>query len=301
MIQPNNLSRPERWVTHWDRRTSLWFILGLSAWFLLQAWQAHWGITFSWVLTLKGIPLLAGAALFYSWLDRSPRSRLGFFPLLWLGLSRYQWNFCETMDHRSWYWALLFLAWILLILAVRDGKKLALLLSPLWLGMGFVWKASLPLGLAFLGFSRSRIRAKGWVCAAGIACLAVSTLFQGEWNHGAWNGLGFYEFLVSRRMILYFILGWFGWSVLPGRSRESAAASSLLWISLGYLIWSSYSAPFSMDDQAFGWFLQLWAGVGLEAFRRQVLDASLPAQWVWAVFGVVLGLVAFPGVITDLF
>ncbi len=301
-MNPSNLhSRTARKVPLWDTRTSKWFLTGLAAWFLLQAWQAYIGITFSWALTLKGIPLLAGAAVFYSWLDRSPDSRMGWFPLLWLGLSRFQWNFCETLDHRPWYWALLFLAWTLFILAVRDGKKLALLLSPLWLGMGFLWKASLPLGFAFLGFTRSRVRAKGWVCWAGLACLAVSATLQGAWNHGTWNGLGLYEFLFSNRMILFLILGGFGWSVLPGRSRESSAASSLFWISLGYWVWSSYNAPFSLDDQAYGWFLQLWAGVGLEAFRRQVLDESLPAQWVWAVFGAVLGLVAFPGVFTNLF
>jgi hypothetical protein len=97
-------------------------------------------------------------------------------------------------------------------------------------------------------------------------------------------------------MGLYWILGLLGWMVLPKRSRERAAASSLFWLSLGYLLWVPFSYPFCMDDQAFGWFLLLWAGVGLEAFRRQVLDESLASRWVWAVFGLVLGLTVCPGV-----
>ena len=282
--------------TRVNRRVFIWFFSGLFAWALLQAWQFHFGIPFSWTLTLKGTPLLAGASLFYAWLDRDPKSRMGFFPLLWLGLSRFQWNLCETMDHRPWYWALLFLGWVLILLAVRDGKKLALWLTPFWIGMGIFWKGSLLLGLAFLGFTRSRIRSKAWVCAAGLACLAVSAVLQRVWNHWTWNELGLIETLGSKRLILYFILGLFGWLVLPRRGRERAAASSLFWVSLGYFLWAPFTFPFSLDDQAYGWLLLLWAGVGLEAFRRQVLDESLAAQWVWAVFGTILGLAVCPGV-----
>ena len=279
-----------------DCRILIWFTAGLLAWIGLQVWQSHFGIPFSWQLTLKGLPLLAGAAVFYAWLDPDSRSRMGFFPLLWLGLSRFQWNICETMDHRPWFWALLFLAWTLILLAVKNGKTLALLLTPLWIGMGAVWNASLPLGLAFLGFGRSRIRSKAWVCFAGLACFAVLFLFLGVWNHWTWNELGLVEMLWSKRLAVYFILGLFGWMVLPHGGRERAAASSLFWVALGYFCLAPFTFPFSLDDQAYGWLLQLWGGVGLEAFRRQVLDESLPAQWVWMVFGVVLGLAACPGV-----
>lgn len=264
----------------------------------LQVWQTHFGIPFSWALVLKGIPLLAGASVFYAWLDRDPKSRMGFFPLLWLGLSRFQWNLCETLDRRIWYWALLFLGWALVLLAVRDGKKLALLLSPFWIGMGVLWKSSLLLGLVFLGFGRSRVRAKVWVCATGITCLAVSAMSLQVWNHWTWNELGLIEILWSKRLVVYLILGFFGWMVLPRRGREKAAASSLFWVSLGYFLWAPLTFPFSQDDQAYGWLLLLWGGVGLEAFRRQVLDESLAAQWVWVVFGAVLGLAACPGVFT---
>ena len=279
-----------------DRRVFLTFGLGLTAWILLQIWQTRFGIPFSWTLTLKGLPLLAGASVFYARLDRDPKSRMGFFPLLWLGLSRFQWNLCQTMDHRPWYWVLLFLGWVLILLAVRDGKKLALFLAPFWIGMGAVWKVSLLLGLSFLGFSRSRIRSKFWACGAGVTCLVVSGVFLKVWHFWSWNELGLVEFLWIKRMGIYWILGFFGWMVLPRRGRERVAASSLFWVTLGYFLWAPFSYPFCVDDQAFGWFLVLWAGTGLEAFRRQVLDESWASQWVWAVFGVVLGLAVCPGV-----
>lgn len=280
----------------WHRKAIPWFCAGLLAWFFLQVWQFHFGIFFSWAVTFKGIPLLAGAAIFYSWVDRSANSWMGFFPLLWLGLSRFQWNLCETMDHRAWLWAILYLVWLLLILAVRDGKKLAFLLSPLWIGLGMVWNSSIPLVLAFLGFSRSRVRAKSWACAAGIICLAILTVSQKAWSHLTWNELGLYEILFQKRIFIFLILGLFGWSILPGRGRERAAASSLFWVTLGYFLWAPFYTPFSVDDQAYGWLLQLWAGVGLEGFRRQVLDKSPASRWVWFIFGVILALAVCPGV-----
>lgn len=195
----------------------VWGCLAIAVWVGAQAWRAHQGTSFSGLVFLKGLLLLALATTVYqvSVFSKGP-SFLGFFPLLWLSASRFQWSLCAGEDYRPWLWLGLFLASEILILKILDGKKLLLVLAPLWTLMTGLFIVSVLMPLTFWTGSSRRFKSATWVRWGGLGLtLGLSIVFR-SWNRlnlifTAWLrdvSLPLVLFLVAWFFLFYFPVLW---------------------------------------------------------------------------------------------
>jgi len=129
-----------------------WGLLAVGVWVGEQVWHARNGIPFSLVLFLKGFVLLAAAATLYRLSAAKGFSFLGFFPLLWLAVSKFQWDLCAPEQIRTWLWLILFLSAEMVLLVVSDEKKRLFALIPLWAALSWLFPFSFLLPLTFLRF-----------------------------------------------------------------------------------------------------------------------------------------------------
>jgi hypothetical protein len=141
---------PPPFLSRWANL--LWGFLAITVWAGEQAWHARQGTPFSLALFLKGFLLLAGATALYQGSATKAFSFLGFFPLLWLAVSKFQWDLCASGEIRPWLWLILFLIAEIVLLGVKDEKKRLYALAPLWAVLCWIFPFSFFLPLMFLRF-----------------------------------------------------------------------------------------------------------------------------------------------------
>jgi len=329
----------------------------LAVWSLQQALHSQKGEPFSPLLYLKGVLLIAGAAyLFHRWQTKGSLF-LGMFPLLWLALSRAQWEICTPAGGAYWNWLVLFLLSEVILLNVPDGRKLSYFLVPLWILEVHLFRFSLLLPLAFLRLPegsfppwtrlktwltsqehmmighwgkghRAVLRWLGWVMTwnlllfGGVAlawCFPVALVplalmlspsepFRGRawigwggvlvflglflvyrgWKEYAFDLAGSWDFLVEQRYLAFFLLGWLGLISLPKRGNLRASVFVLFPLVLGFLFWPGPSTVPGGPSTLLLWVMVLFAGVGWESFRMNLMDPSWHGRLVWIVLGTCL-------------
>ncbi|HXL72879.1 MAG TPA: hypothetical protein VN963_04570, partial [bacterium] len=101
-----------------------WAFLAFVAWGGRQWWQWKQNDFLSSLIFLKGFLLLSLVCAVYGTACRRRPGFffLGFFPLLWLALSRVQWDICAQTDQRYWVWLVLFLLSELFLFVFVDGQ-----------------------------------------------------------------------------------------------------------------------------------------------------------------------------------
>lgn len=245
----------------------------------MQVRHAQGGTPFSGIVFLKGLLLLVLAAAVYQRSASKGFSFLGFFPLLWLSVSSFQWDLCAAPQHPYWLWLVLFLAVESLVLWIGDGKRLFLLLAPLWGLMVWLFAFSLLFPLTF--FDVPRVRA---ICSAAIRGFTRATA-------SSFSAPFLRSFLpVFAAGVLCFLGGFLVWSfplfllvlvffVSPeSRFKRSAwAIRGGLGAGLGFFLlfkgWGSYGFEWEslygllIDQRYIAFFLLGW--LGMMAFSRQ--------------------------------
>ena len=191
-----------------------WGGLAAVVWTGAQVWHVDKGSPFSILLFLKGLLLLAlaTAAYQFSVFAKGP-SFLGLFPLLWLSVSRFQWDLCRGDDWRPWSWSTLFLASEILLFKVLDGKKLFFTLAPIWILMTHFFLVSILMPLAFLiPFSR-RSGNYPWVRWGGLGLVLGLVLAFKPWDR--FNLIFASGSREAFPTLLYFLAAWFLFLCLP--------------------------------------------------------------------------------------
>jgi len=266
---------------HW-----VWVLLAVITWGGRQWNQNH---LFSPVIFLKGVLLLGLAGAIYATACRRRPGFLflGFFPLLWLAASQFQWEVCAQMDNAYWIWLAVFLLSELFLFVLTDGRKILTLVAPLWVVLSALFPFSLFQFLSFgwikdgLFFKKTR-----WVrYGFPLAGLTV-WLFLKRYPpfHFLWYDV--FEVFFNDLFISFFFLGWLG--ALSFSTRKTSwfpAFGPLFLLPLG-MIFLSDPEPYSPFRQAvLRWVLVFFAGFGLESFRRDLMDRSWHGRLLWLVLG----------------
>jgi hypothetical protein len=283
-------------ISYFDRvrKIPLWFhsvfaFLAFLAWGGRQWWQWKQDNFFSAVIFLKGLLLLSLVCVIYAAAGRRRPGFfvLGFFPLLWLALSKTQWDICAQTDYRYWTWLLLFVLSELFLFVLNDGRWILILISPLWIVLSMLFPFSI---LSFLSFGWVRnsysFRKIEWArYGFPIIGLFVRILVKGRTSyHFFWYDV--YEVLINDLYISFFFLGWLG--ALSFSTRKTAwfpAFGPLFLLPLGIFLLTNtdFYAPF--QQEILKWILVFFAGFGLESFRRDMMDRSWHGWLLWFVLG----------------
>jgi len=333
---------------------ALWGLFGLAIWSLQQFLHSQRGEPFSAVLYLKGVLLILGAAyLLHRWQAKG-FFFLGMFPLLWLSLSRAQWEICGPAGTSAWNWLVLFLLSEALLLSVTDGRVLFLLLAPLWAIETHLFRASLLLPLAFFRLPegsfppwthlktwltreehmmighwgkgpKALLLWFGWVMSWNLVLFGGAALawffplallplalmlspggpsrgpvwagwggvlvflglfwVYGGWRMDAFDRVDVWNFLIERRYLAFFLLGWLGLVSLPKKGNLRASVFVLFPLALGWLFWPDPLTVPGGGHALLLWVMVLFAGVGWESFRVNLMDQSWHARLVWLLLG----------------
>ncbi len=271
------------------RLNLVWGALAVLVWGGVQFWRSQLGISFSLSVFLKGVFLLALAAAAYQQASKRRPAFLflGFFPLLWLATSQFQWDICALSDDRFWFWLVLFLISELVIFYLSDGQWLLALLTPLWMALAHLFTFSFFLPFCFLAGRQGRfLKRLSWIRWGGLSAgLVMWAVLQG------WTGLRFYwvelfDLIVSNLFISFFLLGWLGFvsfSPLKGGTRPGLFSFFLL--PLGFLFFAGPDPSSFFRFETLKWVLVFFAGFGWEGFRRDIMDRSWHGRLVWLALG----------------
>jgi len=213
MQKPKRKSKQRKKIIDFPWANLLWGGLALCVWLGEQAWHVQKGEAFSLLLLLKGLLILALAALVYHFSAFKGFSFLGLFPLLWLAVSRFQWDLCAVADNHYWIWLALFLSAEILIFKVSDGKWILAVLAPLWTALGWLFPFSFLLPLTFLTAQKGRFKRSEWVKWGGLGLGFFLFIFLRGWRSFNWfeepsGG-------VPIRYGLYFWALWFFFITVP--------------------------------------------------------------------------------------
>lgn len=209
------------------------------------------------------------------------------FPLVWLALSRFQWDLCASGDFRGWLWLVLFLLAEFFILAGSDGKKIVAVLFPLWVCLAWVTPVSLTLPFCFLTAPRQRFKNAGWAKWGGAAAGLVLFFALRGWRMMGFDWIGVFDFLMTSRFAAYFLLGWLGLAAFPHRGVFRHAVTPMFLLVLGFVLWPAQLwEPHRLD--MLKWILVFFAGFGWESFRRDIMDSTWHGRAVWFALGAAL-------------
>jgi hypothetical protein len=283
-------------ISHFDRirKTPLRFhlvftFLAFLAWGGRQWWQWKQNNFLSTVTFLKGLLLLSLVCAIYAAASRRRPGFffLGFFPLLWLALSRTQWDICVQTDYRYWTWLVLFVLSELFLFVFNDGRWILVLVSPLWTFLLILFPFST---LSFLSFgwigNGYRFKKIEWArYGFPIIGLLIWILVKG-WTsyHFFWYDV--YEVLISDLYISFFFLGWLG--ALSFSTRKASwfpAFGPLFLLPMGVLLFTNINFYTPFQQEVLKWVLVFFAGFGLESFRRDMMDRSWHGWLLWFVLG----------------
>ena len=267
----------------------VWASLAFLAWAGRQWWQWKQNDFFSLIIFLKGLLLLGLVAAAYGLACRLRPGFifLGFFPSLWLAVSRAQWDICSQTDGRYWIWTAVFLLGELFLLALTDGRKLLAAVGLLWITLAVIFPVSFLNFLSFGWIRNGSYFKKAEWSRYGFPLLgfAAWVLLKG-WSsfHFLWYDV--YEVLISDYFISFFFLGWLGALSFSTKKRPWLPAFGPLFLMpLGMMLLSG-ADPFSLFRQEdLKWILIFFAGFGLESFRRDMMDRSWHGRLLWFVLG----------------
>jgi hypothetical protein len=265
-----------------------WGGLAVVAWVFEQVIHAQQGEAFSIQIFLKGLLLLSGAtAVYYFSTDKRGFSFLGLFPLLWLSVSKFQWDLC-LFKYPFWLWLALFMTCEVVISVLADGKKLLFFLAPLWAFLAWLLPFSFFLPLTFVTAPKNRLKRATWVRWGGLlAGVFFFVVFRG-WVpfHFVWVDLFdfLYDFLARDRYISFFLLGWLGLIAFSERGTFRHRIFPMFLLLGGFMFWTG-SIPMLIEIEILKWVLVFMAGFGLESFRRDLMDQTWHGRMVWAAFG----------------
>ncbi|HUO58192.1 MAG TPA: hypothetical protein VMV05_08440 [bacterium] len=269
---------------HFRYANLYWGALAACVWTGTLLWHGYQGTPFSPATWLKGLLLLVEATTLYQLSAFKGFSFLGMFPLLWISVSRFQFDICSNPEPRYWFWMLLFLACGILSLALPDGKKLLIVLTPLWGILSWLFPFSLLLPLSFATAPKGRFQRSGWVRWGGFAAAVVFFVYFRGWRIQSDGPLGLYDFMVSTRFIAFLFLGWLGLAAFPQKGIFRHVVFPLFLLTVGF-IWTGLY-PLADQQNILKWVLVYFAGFGWESFRRDLMDPSWHGRAVWFALGV---------------
>jgi hypothetical protein len=283
-------------ISYFDRvrKIPLWFhlvfaFLAFLAWGGRQWWQWKQDGFFSTIIFLKGFLLLSLVCTIYmaACRHRPGFFFLGFFPLLWLALSKSQWDICAQTDYRYWTWLVLFVLSELFLFVFSDGRWILILVSPLWAVLSVLFPFYI---LSFLSFgwigNSCRFKKTEWArYGFPVIGLFIWTLLKG-WTsyHFFWYDI--YEVLFSDLYISFFFLGWLG--ALSFSTRKASwfpPFGPLFLLLIGLLLFTNVNFYTPFQQEVLKWVLVFFAGFGLESFRRDMMDRSWHGWLLWFVLG----------------
>jgi hypothetical protein len=260
-----------------------WGSLGLIAWTFRCFHEGPGGGGFPAAGWAKGLPLLLGSLAVY----RSVGGRdslLPMFPLVWLGLSKFQWDLCASPGF-LWLWPALFLAVFWATLKAKDGRKLLPGLAPLWAVQAWLLPQSFVFPFAFLTAGKGRFKNSGWIRWGGAAAGILIFLWSRGWRYFHLDWVDLYDLLVTGRYISFFLLAWLGLASLSGKGTARFAAAPALLLTAGFLFFTPLSLQVPPQLSALRWVWVFQAGLGLECFRRDLADPAWHGQAVWFALG----------------
>jgi hypothetical protein len=264
----------------------LWGFLACGAWAFRQYFHWQKGAPFSGIFFLKGSFLLILAATAYHFsVFRKGYSSLGLFPLLWLAVSKFQWDICAG-ENRFAAWLSLFLASEILIFTLADGRKLLGLLAPLWFFLGWLFHFSFLIPLAFLTAPSGRFKRSGWVRWGGLAAGAALFLWFRCWSFFYFAWVDLFDLLITGGFGTFLILGWLGLAAFPRKGTFRHGVFPLFGLLAGLLFWAG--PGLGQEIELFQWALVFFAGFGLESFRRDLMDPTWHGRLTWAAIGLAL-------------
>jgi hypothetical protein len=272
-------------IFFWKWVNFFWGALAAAVWGGEQIWHSRNGTPFSSLVFLKGLLLILAATAVYQFSAAKKFSFLGFFPLLWLSASKFQWDLCDAPETRYWLWLAVFLAVEVIILALPDGKKLLPLLTVLWACLIWLFPFSFLLPLTFITAPSGRFKRSEWARWGGLlAGIAFFILFHG-WKNFYFQWLDVYELFIPGRYAAFFLLGLLGLIAFPRKGIHRHVVFPLVFLTLGFLLWTGplYSSPLALE--VFKWVLVFFAGFGWESFRRDLMDDSWHGKAVWFAMG----------------
>jgi len=308
-VKKKEIPSAPSWALSLSRRPqALWGIFGLAAWSVQQVLHSQRGEPFSFPLYVKGALLIGAAAFLFDRWQKKELFFLGMFPLLWMSFSRAQWEICSPAGQPYWNWLALFLLSEILLLTLVDGRKLLLLLAPVWLLQTHLFRFSLLLPLSFLRlpaeWTSPLARFKGWLTRE-------EHLSFSHWGKGRKGMVLWLVWVLTWVSVLFagFFLAWWVPAALfpmaflaaprdPLRRRVWlgwGGALAALALFLGYRAWTEFSFDWSrtwtffVEERYLSFFLLSWLGL-----------ASLPRQGVarlsvFTIFPLTLGCQFWPG------
>jgi hypothetical protein len=269
-----------------------WSLLAIVVWVGSLIWHVQHGAVFSFLVFVKGLVLLAGAATVYRLSAVKGFSLLGFFPLSWLSAAQFQWDLC-TMDIRYWLWLALFLCLEIIILAMPDGKRLLVPLVPLWAALAALLPPAILLPLSFVTAPPNRFKRANWIKWGGVLAAACLFLVLRGWEKIFFYWRDLFDFLGPGRpgnyislgrYIAFFLLGWLGLAAFSKKGAGRHVVFPLFFLVLGFFF---LEGPMKINHLfVLKWVMVFLAGFGFESFRRDLMDDTWHGRAVWAAAGV---------------
>jgi|SRR5579872_2014696 len=260
-----------------------WGGLALCVWLGAQAWHVQKGEAFFFPLFLKGTLILVLVALVYHFSASKSFSFLGMFPLLWLAVSRFQWDLCANGDNRYWIWLALFLSAEIFIVKIVDGKWLLAALAPLWAALAWLFPFSFLLPLTFLKAQKGRLKRSEWIRWGGLAlgfCLFIL-------DHG-WRSFNLFEDPsdgFSIRYWFYFLGFWVLFITLPITLLRKSRHPLTRTVSFPALFYLSLAGPFLLG-------LVWW--LSGHFYFGGIYDLLIQQRYLGALLFGWLGMIAMP-------
>lgn len=263
----------------------LWSVPAVGVWVWEQFWHVGRGEAFSFLVFVKGLALLGAASVVFHLSARAFRgfSFLGLLPLLWLSASSFQWELCAPQAGHQWSWLILFLGMGIFLLILPDGKKLFFLFAPLWGMLSWLAPFSCLLPLVFLSGTSKRLKRPQWLRWGGLAVVVFYFILFQEWKDVRFDWLDAYDLLLTKKFIVFLLLGWLGGAAFPVKGPYRHLIFPLFWLMVGTFFFNmggGLAATFLIQ-----WVMVFFAGFGWESFRRDLMDPTWHGRLVWLALG----------------
>jgi hypothetical protein len=268
----------------------IWLLPGALSWGGREVWQFKQTGFLSAFVIFKGLLILfLASAVYAAACRRRPAfSFLGFFPLLWLALSRFQWDICTQPDQRYWIWIAIFLMGEFFFFALTDGRKLLAVLAPIWTLLVVIFPFSFFNFLSFGWVRENRFLKKSkWVCV-GVPLMGLAGwLILAGWSSVQFFWLSLFQVFLNDLFISFFFLGWLGAMSFATRKISWVPAfGPLFLLPLGFILLPRPDVFNPLSEDLLKWVLVFFAGFGWESFRRDVMDRSWHGRLLWLVLGI---------------
>jgi hypothetical protein len=170
----------------------------------------------------------------------------------------------------------------------------------LWLGWVMTWNLLLFGGatlawyfpvilipLALMLSPSEPVRGRAWMGWGGaVIFLGLFLVYRG-WKEYDFDLAGSWVFLIEQRYLAFFLLGWLGLISLPKKGNLRSSVFVLFPLVLGLLFWPGPSTVLGVHTLLL-WVMVLFAGLGWESFRVNLMDQSWHGRLVWIVLGLCL-------------